>query len=434
MGTRERLDGSGALPTAVAAAALLAVAWVAGACGDEETQGSPGTGGGATGGGSTTTTSGGNGPGGGGGSAGGDPCPRDPAPANRARRVVISHPYDDQGGQDNRFEVLSLSEAGELSATGATFEMGRAFEGVVTFTVDGLVGVAVHDDGTLGVFGWDDQDQLQVIHSAYAGAFYADSVVLDPTGSRLFVLDNQWRENGGGVYRLRIECDGSLVEETKLVDAKLPAALLFDPNTPERAVLVANDAFASPTDLDAHLLAWGPSPSWVDGSDAFPDDDAIVSAAAITPDGQYALIGDNSAFSGVPNRVAVVHLGADSLSATQVLTPLEDPYAIVASPFGNAALVVSGFGEELHVLSYDGGSGSNPFSMAGTVSYQGGAPGLPGKAVLVDRGDLQGRVLVAEYNGVRQVSFQPDGTVVDHGLTTFGSGVEHNVGAIGVQP
>jgi hypothetical protein len=106
----------------------------------------------------------------------------------------------------------------------------------------------------------------------------------------------------------------------------------------------------------------------------------------------------------------------------------------VASPFGNAALVVSGFGEELFVLSYDEGNATNPFNVVGTVSYQGNGPGLPGKAVLVDRGDLQGRVLVAEYNGVRQVTFQPDGSVVDHGLSTFGSGTENNVGAIGVQP
>ncbi|RLB64205.1 MAG: hypothetical protein DRI90_05140 [Deltaproteobacteria bacterium] len=431
MDKQHRLSGSS--PRFVAAAAVIAATWVVCACGDEQQDGPTGGAGGAAGG-STTSTSGGSSPGGGGGSAGSDPCPRDPAPANRERRVVISHPYDAQGGQDGRFEVLALSEGGQLSATGTTFEMGRAFEGVITFTSDGLVGVAVHDDGTLGVFGWDEQDQLQVIHDSYEGSFYADSVVMDPTGSRLFVLDNQWREHGGGVYRLRIECDGTLVEETKLFEAKLPAALLFDPLTPDRAVVAAKDAFSSPLDLDAHLLAWGGNPSWVTGSDAFPDDEASIGAAAITPDGHYALLGDNSAFSGLPNRVAVVQIGADSLTVAQVLSPLEDPYAIVASPFGNAALVVSGFGEELFVLDYDSDNAASPFSIAGTVSYQGGSPGLPGKAVLIERGDLEGRVLVAEYNGVRQVSFQPDGTATDHGLSTFGSGSENNVGAIGVQP
>jgi hypothetical protein len=172
----------------------------------------------------------------------------------------------------------------------------------------------------------------------------------------------------------------------------------------------------------------------VDGVDAFPDDDAIVSSAAITPDGRYALIGDNSAFSGVPNRVAVVAVEAAGLTATQVLSPIEDPYALVASPHGDAALVVSGFGEELIVLGYDPNDLSTPFSIDGPPIYQGGPPGLPGKAVLIDRGDLRGRVLLTEYNGVRQVTFQPGGSVLDHGLTTFGAGMENNVGAIGVQP
>jgi hypothetical protein len=132
--------------------------------------------------------------------------------------------------------------------------------------------------------------------------------------------------------------------------------------------------------------------------------------------------------------VGVVRIESSGLTGVQVLTPLEDPYAIVTSPYDDAALVVSGFGNDLHLLSYDPDDGTTPFVDNGPPTYQGGAPQLPGKAVMIERGDLTGRVLLTEYNGVRQVTFRQGGTIVDHGLTTFGGGTESNVGAIGVQP
>jgi hypothetical protein len=54
--------------------------------------------------------------------------------------------------------------------------------------------------------------------------------------------------------------------------------------------------------------------------------------------------------------------------------------------------------------------------------------------VLMDRGALTGRVLVAELAGVRQVQFELDGTVTDLGLTKFLTGSESITGALGVQP
>jgi hypothetical protein len=262
-------------------------------------------------------------------------------------------------------------------------------------------------------------------------------VLIDPSGQVAYVLDNQWRNNGGGVYALRIECDGTLTELGKLFEAKMGSHLAFLPGDQHRAIYAANDALSSPQNLDVQLLAWQAwqqAPSWTAGADVFPDDEAIIGSMAVTPDGRFALLGDNSAFGSVPNRLGVASIGSDSLVGVQVLASIDDPYAIVTSPYGNAALVASGFGNALIVLSYDPNDPSTPFAVVGEPSYLGGSPQLPGKAALLDRGDLRGRVLVTEYNGVRQLTFQQNGTVVDHGLSTFGTGTESNVGALGVQP
>jgi hypothetical protein len=212
--------------------------------------------------------------------------------------VVISHPYDAQSGPSPRFEVLDLSLTGDLTQTGDTFELGRAFEGAIAFTPDGEIGFAVTDDGKLGVFRFDDTGSPEVVHAALEGTFYADTVTVSPSGDVLYVLDAEWRNIGGGVYSMRIGCDGTLTDETLLFEAKLPAALLFLPGATDEAILAADDAFSSPADQDVHLLDWSQStsPAWVAGTDAFPDDEAMVGAAAVTHDGQYALLGDSCGF------------------------------------------------------------------------------------------------------------------------------------------
>ena len=428
-------------------AGLAVGGWLLGAgCSNDETVGSGATSstttsaGGTAGSGAGTTGGTGGGAGATGGAGGVAPCPRPPAADNRVRKVVVSHPYDANGNEASSYEVLDLSQTGVLSQTGDTFDMGRATDGVMAFTPDGLVGIIAQPENqtpSLGVVTFDAQGAPHVVYDHFVGTsfpFYPDSVVIDPSGQHAYVLDDQWRNNGGGVYSLRIACDGTLTEEGELLEAKMGSRLIFLPGDPTVAVLAANDALSSPQNLDLQLLDWQPTPSWVAGVDVFPDDEAIIGSMALTPDGRYALLGDNSIASSVPNRVGVAAIGAGTLDGVQVLPSIEDPFAIVASPYTNAALVVSGFGNQLIVLSYDPNNAAAPFANVGEVSYQGGSPQLPGNAVMIERGDLRGRVLVTEYNGVRQLTFQQNGTVADHGLSTFGSGNESNVGAIGVQP
>jgi len=250
-----------------------------------------------------------------------------------------------------------------------------------------------------------------------------------------FVVDPNWRNNGGGLYRVSIGCDGTLTDLGLVAPSKLAAGMVRLGKTPARAVLASADVLASKAGDNAHLLdLGGPAPSLIGGAAAFPDDEAIISAVARTHDDRFVLIGDNSEFASVPNRVAVVSVSGDGLALAQTLSPILDPVSIVTSPFDNAALVVSGYGNAVFALGYDPTSATAPFVVQGEPTYVGKKPQLPANAVVVDRGALRGRVYVAELSGVRQVRFEQDGQVTDLGVFSLGSGSENMVGAIGVTP
>jgi hypothetical protein len=368
-------------------------------------------------------------------------CPREPAAADRVRKVVVSHPYDGRGAPATVYEVLDLDPAGAITRPGVTFDMGRAYLGEIVFTPDGEVGMLAQDDGTIGVFRFDDAGLPEVVDAAYdadgADGFYAHRIVVDPDGQGAYVLSSQWRENGGGIYRVAIGCDGTLAFEGLSVPSQLPYTLSLA-GTDGLGLVAAADLLDSPAGDDVHMVRWnGDQAELVTSADAFPDDDYIVGSAALTADGQYLLVGDNNQFYVDPemqNRIAVVAVGGGELTPVQVLSPLLDPYAIVTSPFGGAAIAVSGFGDAIFELRYDPGDAASPFEIAGELSYEGAPPALPAAAVLIDRGALRGRVLVAENVGVRQIAFGEDGTVTDLGATSFGDGLVEVVGALGVQP
>lgn len=367
-------------------------------------------------------------------------CQRWPQRATRPRKVVVSHPYDENGDGANNYEVLDLSEDGKLTAGRGWFQMGRLAFGRIVFTPDGMVGMAAQDDGSVGVFAFDELGVARVVHAGFTGLGYAANLVMDPSGERVYVLDNEWREYGGGIYSARIGCDGTLTSEGQLAPAKLPAGLAFlsgSAGGAPRAVLAAHDVLSSAAGNSVHLLGW-PSrlpatPTVVGGADAFGDDLSIVSAVARTPDDRYVLIGDNSEFSGVDNRISVIAVEGDKLRPVQLLTPVEDPVAIVLSPWNNAGLVVSGYGNAVFRLTYSAAA-TKPFVNKGQPTYIGRRPQLPSGAELIERGSLRGRVFIAELEGVRQLAFGSDGAVQDLGLTAIGSELNDIVGAIGVQP
>jgi hypothetical protein len=370
--------------------------------------------------------------GGGGDDAGASGCTREPAAADRVRYAVVSHPYEEDGKSASGWEVLSIDAGGELAATGTTFVMGRATGGSVAFTPDGAVGVVAQEDGSLGVFTLSAEGEVEVVESGWHGSMYAGAVVPAPDGGGVYVLDSQWRENGGGVYRVDIDCAGQVSDGGLVAAARLPYALVFAGGG-ARALAAASDILDSNDGADVHMVDLGAGDVMA-GADPFPDDEQIVASAALTADGAYLLVGDNNQYYSseeLENRVAVVRVDGAELGAVQSL-PVEDPIAIATSPFDDAAVVVSGFGDAIVVLERDDGAGK-PFSLAGEVDYSGPAPQLPGALATIDRGGLRGHVLVAELLGVRHLAFTR-GAVSDLGLLALGDDTAAITGALGLQP
>ena len=350
-----------------------------------------------------------------------------PGPADHTRRVVVSHPYDAASAQANDWEMLDLSTAGTFSRPNHHFTMGRADVGEVVFTPDGKIGIAVQDDGTLGVFSLDDSGVPAVIAPKFKGGFYADRVVMAARGDHAYVLDDEFREIGGGIYRIDIGCDGSIIDRGLVLAGKLPSALAFAANGD--AIVAAVELGASTTS-GVHVATWGATPAVVASAAAFPDDMAIVGGATLTRDGAFFLIGDTSQFASVPNRVAVVPVTGEALGTSYVIANVMDPLALIASPFTDDVLVASGFGDALYTLHRD------PDGMwrdKGEITYQGAKPQLPGGAVRIEAGALAGTVLVGENLGVRRVELGANG-VTDHGLYSLGTGTANIVGAVGVTP
>ncbi|HND34269.1 MAG TPA: hypothetical protein PLA94_29910, partial [Myxococcota bacterium] len=150
----------------------------------------------------------------------------------------------------------------------------------------------------------------------------------------------------------------------------------------------------------------------------------------LSRDGRYLLISDNSEFSGVPTRIAVVEVGENSLIPVQVLD-IEDPVGLFVAPDDDRVVVLSGYGDALFVLERTDNEAA-PYVDTGAPSYRGGRPQLPGVGALIERGDLKGLLLLTEVEGVRQVQIQ--GGVEDWGLVESGPGLEDIPGAMGVMP
>ena len=361
-------------------------------------------------------------------------CRARPQRADRNRTVVVSIPYDDQGGQSEDWRSLTLSAEGSLDTDGQLFKMGRATGGEVAFTPDGEIGLVAQSDGSVGVFAVEEDGAIQVIHEHFDGPFFAERVLTDSSGETLWILDSNWVVNGGGLYRADIDCDtGELTGVELAVESMLAKDLLLDPAGTGSAILVGREVPGTNVGDDLALVDLNSPTEALAGADAFGDDEAIMSDATWIPDGRYALVGDHSAFSGIPNRVAVVEVGEGTLTAVDLVEDLNDPVALVASPWSDQVLVLSGYDNAIYRLASTGDD-THPFQWTGELTYQGADPQLPTAASLLTRGPLAGHLLVTENQGVRQVQMSEGAEAEDLGLTSLGSSYEAIAGAVGVQP
>ena len=359
-------------------------------------------------------------------------CVRSAKSADRARKLVLSHPFTTAGGKATAFEVLDLAVDGTLTrpSTPVTFAMGTALNSPIVFTPDGEIGLVAQDDGSVGVFRVDAAGKLTVLNAAFRQTFFADAVVMSPDGSRAYVIDPDTASNHGGVYELGIGCDGEITSRGIVVPGGTAHAMAFFPNDPRRALLSGGAAFDSPSGQDAHVLDMA-GLARVGSAVAFGDVNDIASSVAVMPDGKYALIADNAATAG--SRVAVVALSPMIAPVSILSTPF--PAAVVASPFNNAAIVLNDDStDQIHVMRYDPSNSAAPFTITGELAYRFGKPQIPTNASVLDRGALKGKVFVGENVAVRVLTFTAAGDVVDTAKLEFAGGNESIVGVVGVQP
>lgn len=363
-------------------------------------------------------------------------CRGTPRPASAERAVVVGFPYDADGDRGLVWEVMSLDEDGALSRPGRRFELGRAPWGEVTFTADGSLGVVAQEDGSLGIFTLDDDGVPTVVDAAWSGdvdgEFYAGSLVFDDDGSRAWVVDGNWANNGGGIYEVAFDCvTGAPSLVGQVIDSKLAEGLHRLPDG--RVVIVAHEV-GEETDGEVFVLSGWPDAPVVDGSATLFDyDDFFFGSTTITPNGRYLLVGENSEFSGVDNRVVWASLDGTAPVAADDAVLVLDPFDLIVSPWGNAALVASFYDDALLALAIDG-SADPVVSLVGELDYDGGRPQLPASLVQVARGPQKGLVLVSENTGVRRVRFDATGAVTDLGRFDLGEGLDDIPGAIGLQP
>lgn len=407
------------------------------ACGDDTTDptgagGSSGSAGGSGDGGGATST--GTGPGGGDATTGtttsstgggGAPACDELAPADRDRFVVVGRPAIPD------YQVLVLSETGELTATEHTFTMGEANDIPIAFTPDGRIGVAVQNDGSLGVFTLAEDGTPTVVDPAFQPGgnmeFYASSVIMSPEGDHLISVSQNWPESGGGLYRVDLDCaTGTPTLVGKQIESKNAWSVLSLGGG--RWAIAGKGAGGVEDGTEVHDIREGNPWTRAGGAEAWPHQDAIMDGFAAARDGSFLLVGDTAAFTPDPNVVSFVGVDANGFSSKGVPVEVEDPFAILVGPSSRVALIASGFGDALFVADVDP-TAAEPIAIRGEVAYVKN-PQLPGKMTMVERGSLDGLVLGSDVEGVRIVRFVGD-DVVDQGVFTDSGS---NIIGIGIQP
>lgn len=358
-------------------------------------------------------------------------CHAAPRP-DGARKMLVTRPRSKEatggyGTNAKLLEVLDVSAAGALSRPGQVLTMAGSTQGTPVFTPDGAIAI-VPMGGKAGLASivFDAAGTPTVVEASFApeGKLSATEVVIDATGSRAFALDSNTEANGGGVYEVRIACDGRLTLVGKALPSEKSQKLaLLDANRG----LYAGAVVGGKGDLHLFDLATKLSTSSVA---AFGDDDAAASSVAVTPDGKFAVVTDTGFLAG--NRLAVVELA--TMTTKQKLA-VDGPEAFLVSPFGNAMMLVQSDTADAYVPVTYSPTAAAPLVL-GTKIAASRKVELPTGPVVMKNGSLKGTVYVVEVSGIRTVRWDAAGKLADVGL--FSMDVDKDLFnapfALGVQP
>lgn len=319
---------------------------------------------------------------------------------------IYATPYNTEGSPSNSWNFQPQN------SPSVVFSMGRSSIGEISISADGSWGIVPQDDGSVGVFRVQD-GQLTVLQenlmlSTAEREIYTAQVWLDSRTGTLWITDTNWPDNGGGLFTADIDCSsGSIGAAEEIFPSK--NAFGVAPFSEEVLVFVSRES----EELTQQVTLFETNTyDFLHTGQAFDDDEAIFSALAT--DGENILIGDNSAFSGIPNRVSHLRVTNDSLESVS-LFELQDPISIQIHD--GQALIASGLTDSL--WQYDLlHSSFVELSLSGIE--------LP-STIIQDENNFY----IAENTAIRHLRLE-NGAFMDQGLLLDTSGIEGIIGAIGV--
>lgn len=348
-------------------------------------------------------------------------CPAARA-ADDPRYALVSFPF---GEDDSIFRVFRFDSAGTWSATGDELSIGKVGFTRVAFSINGRVALVVLDNTQIATVRFEDDGSATLVEPARVPLQSASRAYPDPNDPRFFyVVSTNVRANDGALFRVEVDCDGVIVDETMIAFGNLPFALHIG-ETASDAVALAR-AFDDAGEGDAHAIdlttgAFGESFELFEGDD--------WSGAGLVRDGQTLLATDTSI--STINRVAV-GTATSGAAVRQTVDSIEDPLDVIVSPRRDLVAVVSGFRSQLWLFDYDP-EGTPPLTGQRAATYVSGRPQVPGEPILIERGALAGVFVLPEVVGLRAFRFV-EGDVIDLGGFDTGEGDGAIPGAMGIQP
>jgi hypothetical protein len=232
-----------------------------------------------------------------------------------------------------------------------------------------------------------------------------------------------------GVFAFDVGCDGTITDRGRFLAGE-GSFLTFLPNG-KQAVLAGRAAGNSPPlEFDTFLIDMQRASLIAQGRIAGGSMSGEFSSLAITPDGRYALMTDRAPHIGQ-------HLGIVEVSTMHGprTIPVPDPTEVLASPFNDAALVVSEGSNEIYDLAYNPSNIDEPFKVRGVVPHTFGRPKDLFSAVQITTGHLKGRVLATDGNTIRQLQFAEDGSLSNVSRFVMpGTSERDTLWTIGIQP
>jgi hypothetical protein len=321
--------------------------------------------------------------------------------------LIYATPYLEDGSQSSTW-ILQPKNGSSQS-----FSMGRATTGTISISTDGSWGAIPQGDGSLGIFRIQN-GQITILNEGLVLAtdtqdIYTTQIWLDSDAGRLWAVDSNWPNNGGGLFFANIDCESGEIGFAEQVFSSKNAAMIA-PFTSDSMIFLSREVNEQPQ----HLTIFdSETQERMQTAQAFDDDDSIFSTLAT--DGQNILAGDNSAFSGIPNRISHLKL-TENILEKQTTFEVEDPISIKIHD--GLALISSGFGDALWQYNLE----------TAVLEQVPLSPSIELPSGIVQR---DGHFYVGETTGIRHLIIE-NGYFVDQGYLLDTNGLEGIIGAFGL--